>query len=222
MATSVDVDTGNDKEAVITVEARANGVNASFTLVYRVFASGEIGVALDFVPGGTLPELPRFGMRLALEGAFDRVQWLGPGPEPTYSDRRELPVGLYAGLVAEQHVPYARAQESGNKADVRFIAVTDSAGNGLVAVGLPLLSANALPFSREAIAAAKHPHEIEADGSVHLNLDRAQRGVAGDNSWGRPPLDEYRIEPVAQRYEFWLQALRAGDDPAELARKTLP
>jgi beta-galactosidase len=207
---------------VITVEARADGVDAAFTRVYRIFASGEIGVALDFAPSGTLPELPRFGMRLALEGALNRVQWLGPGPEPTYSDRRELPVGLYNGFVAQQFVPYARAQESGNKADARFIALTDSAGNGLLAVGSPLLSVNALPFSHEAIAAAKHPHEIEADGSVHLNLDRAQRGVGGDNSWGRPPLEEYRIDPVAQRYEFWLQALRAGDNPAELARKSLP
>jgi beta-galactosidase len=221
-ATSFEIDAANDKEVVISVEARADGVDATFTLVYRVFATGEIGVSLDFVPNGKPPELPRFGMRLALDGAFDRVQWLGPGPQPTYSDRRELPVGLYEGPIAEQLVPYARAQESGNKADARFIAVTDVEGNGLLAVGSPLLSANALPFSREAIAAAKHPHEIQADGSVYLNLDRAQRGVAGDNSWGRPPLDEYRIEAVSQSYELWIRALQAGDDPVELARKSLP
>ena len=221
-ATSVDIDTSDDKQTVVTVEAEATDVNATFTLVYRVFATGEVGVSLDFAPSGTLPELPRFGMRLGLDGAFDHVRWFGPGPEPTYVDRLLLPVGLYEGSVAEQFVPYARAQESGNKADVRFIALTDSAGSGLLAVGSPLLSANALPFSREAIDAARHPHEVEADGSVHLNLDRAQRGVAGDNSWGRPPLDEYRIEAVAQSYRFWMRALREGDDPAELATKTLP
>ena len=222
VARSVDVDSGNDKETVVSVEADADGINAVFTLTYRVFATGEVGVELDFAPAAKLPELPRFGMRTALDGGFDRIQWYGPGPEPTYSDRLLLPVGLYEGAVAEQFVPYARAQESGNKAEARFIALTDGVGNGLLAVGSPLLSANALLFSHEAIDAAKHPHEIEADGTVHLNLDRAQRGVAGDNSWGRPPLDEYRIDAVAQRYEFWIQALRAGDDPAELARKTLP
>jgi len=222
VASSASIDTGDDKETVITLEAEADGVNAFFTLVYRVFATGEVGVALDFAPAARLPELPRFGMRMALDGNFDRVQWYGPGPEPTYSDRLLLPVGLYEGAVADQFVPYARAQESGNKADVRFIAVTDAAGNGLLAVGSPLMSANVLPFSHEAIEAARHPHEIEVDGKVHLNLDRAQRGVAGDNSWGRPPLDPYRIEAVAQRYELWMQPLRPGDDPAELARKTLP
>jgi beta-galactosidase len=221
-ATSVDVDPSDERETLVTVEAQADGVNAIFTLTYRVFATGEVGVELDFAPGGALPELPRFGMRLALDGAFDRVQWFGPGPEPTYADRLLLPVGLYEGGLAEQFVPYARAQESGNKADARFIAVTDAAGNGLLAVGSPRLSANALPFPREAIEAAKHPHEVAVDGNVHLNLDRAQRGVAGDNSWGRPPLDEYRIDAVAQSHEIWIKALRAGDEPAALARRTLP
>jgi beta-galactosidase len=187
-----------------------------------VFASGEVGVALGLAPAAGPPELPRFGMRLALGGSLYRVRWLGPGPEPTYSDRRLLPVGLYEGAVADQPVPYARAQESGNKVDARWVAVTDAVGNGLLAVGAPLLSVNALPFSTEAIEAAKHPHEIEGDGNTHLHLDRAQRGVGGDNSWGRPPLDPYRIEPEPQSYRYWLRVLQAGDDPAELARSRLP
>jgi hypothetical protein len=61
-----------------------------------------------------------------------------------------------------------------------------------------------------------------ADGGVHLNLDRAQRGVGGDNSWGRAPLRDYVIEADPQSYQFWLRALRAGDDPAEIARQVLP
>ena len=220
--TSFAVDSSSDKHAVITAQAQADGIDAAFVLVYRVFASGELGVELSFTPNETLPDLPRFGMRAALDGAFDRVQWLGPGPEPSYSDRRLLPIGLYEGLVAEQFVPYARPQESGNKADVRFVALTDVSGKGLLAVGAPLLSVNASPFPLEAYEGARHPHELVADGQVHLNLDHAQRGVAGDNSWGRPPLRDYVIEADAQGYRFWMRALRSGDEPAVLARKTLP
>jgi beta-galactosidase len=161
-------------------------------------------------------------MRAALDGGLDRIEWLGPGPEPTYSDRLLLPVGLYDGLVADQFVPYARPQESANKVDVRFVALTDASGNGLLAVGAPLLSVNASPFSTEALESARHPHEVVSDGHVHLNLDRAQRGVAGDNSWGRAPLPDYIIEPDAQSYRFWMRALRPGDDPVVLARRTLP
>ena len=220
--TALNVDTGSNKETVISAEVEANGVAAVFSLTYRVFASGELGVELAFTPAGGLPELPRFGMRTALAGDFNRVQWFGPGPEPTYSDRKSLPVALYEGAVADQFVPYAVPQESGNKADVRFVALTDPSGNGLLAVGAPLLSVNASPFATKALEAAKHPHEVVADGSVHLNLDGAQRGVGGDNSWGGAPLDAYIIEANEQSYRFWMRALRAGDDSVELARRTLP
>ncbi len=220
--TTLNVDTSSDKETVITAELEANGVAAVFALTYRVFASGELGIELAFTPAESLPELPRFGMRTVLDGNFDRIQWFGPGPEPTYSDRLLLPVGLYDGLVVDQFVPYARPQESGNKADARFVALTDASGNGLLAVGAPMLSVNASPFSTEALEPAKHPHEIVADGHVHLNLDRAQRGVAGDNSWGRAPLEDYIVEADPQSYRFWMRALRTGDDPVELARRTLP
>ena len=221
-ATSIDIDSSDDKESVITAELRADGLSAELTLQYRVFASGEVGVELAFEPTRSLPEMPRFGMRVALADELDQVQWMGPGPEPSYPDRLLLPVGLYEGTVAEQFVPYARAQESGNKADARFIALRNSSGRGLLAVGAPLLSANALPFSTEAIDAAKHPHELEANGKIHLNLDRAQRGVGGDNSWGRAPLREYRLPADAQSYRYWLRGLRSGDEPSELARRELP
>ena len=171
---------------------------------------------------GTSPELPRFGMRTSVADTLTEVQWLGPGPEPTYADRNQLPVGLYRGAVADQLVPYARPSESGNKVNARFVAITDSTGHGLLAVGEPLLSANASPYATEALELAEHPYELSTDGMVHLNLDRAQRGVGGDNSWGLPPLDPYIIDAVAQSYEFWFAPLEAGDDPVALARQVLP
>lgn len=170
LVTSFAVDSSSDKETILTAQAQADGIDAIFVLVYRVFASGEVGVQLSFTPNETLPDLPRFGMRAALGGAFDRVQWLGPGPEPSYSDRRLLPVGLYEGLVTNQFVPYARPQESGNKADVRFVALTDASGKGLLAVGAPLLSVNASEFPLEAFEGARHPYALVADGQVHLSL----------------------------------------------------
>jgi beta-galactosidase len=220
--TALDVDTTSDREAIVTVQAEAANVAAVFEITYRVFATGELGLEMAFAPSESLPELPRFGMRTALPEEFDHIQWFGPGPEASYSDRLLLPIGLHDGLVAEQFVAYSRPQESGNKADARFIAITDAGGNGLLAVGSPLLSVNASPFSWEALEAATHPHEVQSDGQVHLNLDRAQRGVAGDNSWGRAPLSDYVIRAEPQSYRFWMRALRPGDDPVLLARSTLP
>lgn len=139
---------------------------------------------------------------------------------------RERPRATFVPLTAtalpDQFVPYARPQESGNKVEVRFAALTDASGRGLLAVGAPLLSVNASPFSAESLEKAKHPFEVVPDGRVHLNLDLVQRGVAGDNSWGRPPLSEYIIEAEPRSYQYWIKALRPGEDPVELARRSLP
>ena len=57
---------------------------------------------------------------------------------------------------------------------------------------------------------------------VFLRLDYGQMGVGGDNSWGRAPLRDYRIQADAQSYRYWIRGLRAGDAPSELARQELP
>lgn len=219
---ALDVDTTSPTEAIVTAQLESAGIDAVFEVVYRVFATGDVGVRLGFAPGGNLPELPRFGMHLAMDDSYDQVEWYGPGPEPSYPDRNEQPVGLFSGAVSDQLVDYARPQESGNKTDVRFIAVTDDAGVGILAVGDPRLSANVLPHSTAALASAAHPFEIVPDNMTHVNLDRIQRGVGGDNSWGRPPLDPYIVDAVAQSYEMWMRPLAAGEDPVELSRRTLP
>jgi beta-galactosidase len=220
--TAIDVDTDSPTETIVTAQLTADGIDAVFEVEYRVFATSEVGVRLGFVPGRALPELPRFGLHVALPAELEQLRWFGPGPEPTYSDRSEQPVSLYDGIVAGQFIPYARPQESGNKHGTRFVAITDSTGRGLLAVGAPALSVNVSPYSTEAIEAARHPHEIVPDGQVHLNLDRAQRGVGGDNSWGRPPLSSYIVDAVTQDYELWLRPLAASDDAVALSRRTLP
>ena len=68
-----------------------------------------------------------------MNSQFDHITWYGRGPEPTYSDRKQAPLGLYSGSVAEQYVSYSRPQENGNKVDVRWVAVTSSSGSGLLA-----------------------------------------------------------------------------------------
>jgi len=67
-------------------------------------------------------------------------------------------VGLYRGTVRDQfYWDYSEPGESGNKVDVRWVAVTDPSGTGLLAVGLPLLSVNALHHTTEDLERADHP-----------------------------------------------------------------
>lgn len=203
----------------VLVRLRHPDVEASFQVRYRLSSTGACEVELAFDPGAQeMPELPRFGLRAGLHGTLDALSWYGPGPEPTYEDRCALPVGWWTSPVPAQPHPHARPQESAAHARVEFASLVDGVGAGLLVVGQPRVSIVASPFATEAIEAASHPHECRADGSTHLHIDAAQRGVGGDDSWGQPPLEEYRLRATPRSFRFWLRPLRAGDDPRILAR----
>ncbi len=150
-------------------------------------------------------------------------------PVSSYRQRFTIPsswagVGIYSGRIDEQYCAnYSEPGESGNKVDVRWVALTRPDGAGLLAVGMPRLSVNALPFTTDDLEGPKHPHEIPHRDFVTLNLDARQMGVGGDDSWGKLPHPEYRIPAVAQRYTFRLRPFSAQDGPPEqLARRALP
>ncbi|MEP0844470.1 MAG: hypothetical protein HRF43_17355, partial [Phycisphaerae bacterium] len=145
----------------------------------------------------------------------------GPGPQETYSDRKDARVGRYAGAIADQFcAQYSEPGETGNKVDVRWAALTGRAGRGLLVVGLPLLSLNALPCTTDDLQAAKHPFQVPRRETTTLNIDLGQRGVGGDDSWGALPHEEYRIRPVRQGYRFRLRPFDANRDrPENLKRE---
>jgi beta-galactosidase len=199
---------------------RLASVGVVWETKYTVYGSGDVVVDAQFKPSRTdLPRLPRLGMNMTLPAGFDRITWLGPGPHETYCDRKDAKVGVYNGTVKEQfYSQYTEPGESGNKVDARWIALTDRRGNGLLAVGLPLLSMNALHYRKDDLEAARHPFELQSRESIILNLDWKQQGVGGDNSWGAWPHENDLIECAEQGYRIQLSPLKRGDDPAEVAR----
>jgi beta-galactosidase len=173
-----------------------------------------------------LPEFYRVGMTLTAPGDFDRLRWFGRGPQESYADRKSgAAVGLYAGRVAEQFHDYSRPQETGNKVDVRWLAVERADGAGLAVIGQPLLSVTALPFPYADLdyhpGEQRHGADLRPKDVTTLNIDLAQMGVGGDNSWGFWPLEQYRLPLQAYRYAFRLAVFGAGEDPRDFARLTV-
>jgi beta-galactosidase len=212
--------TGNGIEAGVTWYL-PNAGKAVWTTTYTISGNGEVAVSADFKPSETkLPVLPRLGMQMSLPAGFDRVTWLGPGPQETYSDRKDARVGIYSGTVDEQfYQHYAEPGETGNKVNTRWIAVTNKKGAGLLAIGQPQLSVNALHYGTEDLNARKHPFQLTKRDYTVLNLDLMQQGLGGDDSWGAWPHNEFQIPCQEYRYEFRLRALAPGDKPEKLARQ---
>lgn len=209
------------KAIVIRSALRLPAVNAEWLTTYTVRADGSILVDATFTPTRSdLAKLPRLGMQMALAPGFHHIQWFGRGPEETYSDRKDARVGLYRGAVEDQlYADYTEPGETGNKVDVRWLALTNKQGIGLLAVGAPLLSANALHHTTDDLQSAKHTFELPPRDITVVNLDMQQQGVGGDNSWGAWPHDQFMIPCREYHYRFVLRPFAAGDQPASLARQ---
>ena len=209
---------------VAKISSRLPKANADWTTTFTIRQTGEIGVEVEFSPrDAQAPKLPRLGMQMVMPPGFDRITWLGPGPQETYCDRKDARVGLYSGSVREQFFyDYVEPGESGNKVDVRWAALINRKGVGLLAIGQPLLSVNALHHTTDDLQAAEHPFQLPKRDLTVLNLDFEQQGVGGDNSWGRWPHEQYLIPCRAQTYSFRLLPFSSSKDLPRLGRAQPP
>ncbi|HSD65687.1 MAG TPA: glycoside hydrolase family 2 TIM barrel-domain containing protein, partial [Vicinamibacteria bacterium] len=207
----------------LLLQAEIASVAARYDVAYTVYGTGDLVVEVSFDPADAkLPDLPRFGMQATLVPGFEKLAWYGPGPEETYADRRDRPVAVYSTSVSDNYFRYSQPQETGNKVDVRWATITDAAGSGLLAVGAPLLSLNALHHSAADMDQAGHHHQMPPRGETYLNLDGKQMGLGGDDSWGALPLEKYRIKAAPLSYRFRLRPIATGDSPMALSKVTMP
>ena len=211
--------------AVVKASGILENTGSTCVLTYSFYGTGDLVVENEFAPGRDgLPKMPRLGMQMDLSTSLADISWFGPGPQETYCDRKDLPVGLYSGPVEKQYcIDYSEPGETGNKVDVRWAALMGKGNIGLLIVGQPLLSVNALPFSTANLEGVKHPFEIQPCGDITLNIDLKQMGVGGDNSWGAWPHSEFQIEPREYSYKYRLKAFNPkSESPMELSKYNLP
>jgi beta-galactosidase len=198
----------------VTVRTKLNlpKVSAAWETDYTVCGSGDILVEARFKPAkDDLPTLPRLGMQMRMPKGFEQLQWYGCGPQETYWDRKDARMGVYHGTVDGQVVDYTRPSEMGNKVEVRWLTLTNKKGVGLLAVGMPALSACALHYTTDDLQEKRHLWEVPRRDFVVLNLDWRQMGIGGDNGWGARPHDEFQIRCVPQAYSFRLRPISAAD-----------
>jgi len=210
----------------ITSQATLPAGNSQYNTVYTIFGGGEIIIHNSLKPGKELPNLPRFGMQMAIPEEFNLMTWMGRGPHESYWDRKTgAPVGIYSGFVEDQIHQYVRPQENGNKTDVRWVSLTNDKDIGLLAIGIPLLSISAWPYSMKDLEKARHINELPNRDFITVNLDYKQMGVGGDDGWSENarPHPEYRLPSKPYSYSFRLQPYtREMGSKNSIARRALP
>jgi beta-galactosidase len=198
--------------------------NSLVEIGYGLDPRGFVVVSMMLDPNPSLPELPRFGMQLAVPREFDNVTWFGRGPHENYVDRKSSAfVSRYESSIDNFTHTYTRPQENGNRTDVRWIALTDDNGIGLMAIGQPMLSTSDWPYSTDDLAKAMHVNELPRRDFITWNLDGGQMGVGGDDSWGALPHAQYALPAVRRSHTFILRAVdKTMGDLGDLARETRP
>ncbi|MFE9859093.1 glycoside hydrolase family 2 TIM barrel-domain containing protein [Streptomyces sp. NPDC005780] len=208
----------------ITVRGTLPTSTASdFTTTFTVFGNGEIKVDNTLAPGDpSLPYIPEIGTILRLPAALEQFHYYGRGPDESHWDRKDgTDVGRWSGTVTGQWSPYLRPQENGNRTDVRWAALTDRHGRGLLVSGDGLLEVNASHFTPEDLSVgARHDYQLTPRDEVILRVNHRQMGVGGDNSWGAHTHDAYKLPADRDyTYTYRLRPLADVRDATSLSRR---
>ncbi|GIU21129.1 DUF4981 domain-containing protein [Shewanella schlegeliana] len=235
----VSISHNKGKHAALKVVHQHPKLGFSLTTAYQLSEQGKLLVSSDFSPGdGELADLPRFGFTTQLPFEFRFMHYFGRGPEESYADRKTgNAVAWYALPIEQTFHRYSRPQETGQRTDVRYVAVTNSKGAGLLAQSTmdgEMLQTSLWPFDQADIdfrdgdaegsasglvpVTANHGAEIPIRDFVTWNIDYKQMGVGGDTSWGRPVHTPYRIEAKPMRFSFSLEPVPAEADIQQQAR----
>jgi beta-galactosidase/evolved beta-galactosidase subunit alpha len=189
--------------------------------LYTIYGSGEICLDLHGIPfGSQMPEmLPKIGLKMLLPEEFQHVAWYGRGPNECYPDSKEAGrIGVYEKTVPDLFTDYIRPQENGTRVDVRWVALTNPSGLGLLAVGEPSLIFSAHNYSLENLTQARHRGDLVDAHEVTLNLDYAMRGL-GSNSCGPPPEEPYELRPHEFVFSVHLKPFATSEaSPMELSK----
>jgi beta-galactosidase len=209
----VDISTLDSNDFIIKTQFELTDLGVPYVLEYFIQNDGAIKITASIdLSHHTLPELPRFGMRMPLPAQYKNLTYYGRGPWENYSDRNTAAfIGLYHSSVQEQAtLNYIRPQENGYKTDVRWLSLTNNDGVGLYIQGIQPICFSALNNRTEDLDPGltkkqQHPTDIKPRSEVYLQIDWKQRGVGGDNSWGALPHNAYRLLDKQYSYSYLIK-----------------
>lgn len=168
---------------------------ASCSVSYQAEADRSIIVRACYEGAEGLPDLPAFGMEWKLKKQYDRFRYYGYGPDENYIDRMEgAKLGIFESTAEQNLSGYLVPQECGNRVGLRWMEIMDSAGTGLrfEACGQPF-EASVLPYSTMELETAAHLDELGETHHTFVRILAKQMGIGGDDSWGAPVHEQYRI-----------------------------
>jgi beta-galactosidase len=201
------IDISNSVKQVFVEKEIEDKINIK--LVYTINADGKLTVDYNLECNENLPDMLRVGMRFTTPATYNNMAFYGKGPWENYVDRSQgAIVDVYEGTVSDFIWNYIYPQENGNHTGVRWLTLTNQS-TGISIEGMQPLSTSVWPWSHKQLAKATHINDLEKEDHLTLNIDLAQTGVGGNDSWSNnaAPIDKYKLKPGSFEYSFTVKPL---------------
>lgn len=151
--------------------------------------------------------MPDFSIILTLPKKISRVQYYGLSERENYIDILEgARFGIFDTTIFNEVEPYLRPQECGNRCGVRWAKVTDDRKRGIKFFADTPFEFSALPYSPHDLEIANHIEELPPHSQTFVKISAGQGG-GGDDSWGAPVLDEFKIKNEDKHFEFYFKGV---------------
>ena len=181
-----------------------------FNVSYTAYFDGKLGICVSYPGAPEMPDMPIFALDFKMKKQFHNFMYYGMGPDENYSDRcKGARPGLWKSTATDNLSGYLNPQECGNRTGVRSLTVSDDTNHGLTFENYSVpFEMSILPYSAYELENAMHMDELPNIRYTWVRIAAKQMGVGGDDSWGAPVHDEYRINPgKPMKLEFTIKPL---------------
>jgi len=167
-----------------------------YTVAYTVYFDGKLGLCISYPGVKDMPDIPVFAFDFRMKKQFSNFSFYGMGPDENYSDRAKgARLGVWKSTASENFSQYLNPQECGNRTGVRTLTVTDGTADGIeFSKTNEPFEMSVLPYSAYELENASHMEELPDVRYTWVRIAAKQMGVGGDDSWGAPVHDEFRIK----------------------------
>ncbi len=167
-----------------------------YKVTYTAYFDGRLGIKADYPGVKGMADMPVFAMDFRMKKQYNAFTFYGMGPDENYIDRNNgAKLGVYTSTAADNFTKYLNPQECGNRTGVRYVNVYNENGTGLAFTSTETpFEMSVLPYSAYELDNALHREELPEPTYTWVRITAKQMGVGGDDSWGAPVHQEFKIE----------------------------
>lgn len=174
---------------------------------YKVYGDGTIDVDFAIDINEDAPEILRVGMQTGVSKSFINTTFYGKGPHENYIDRASSSFkGLYTFNTDDLTESYVKPQESGNRTGVEWLRLSNKNKQKIKVIAQDKIAFSVWPFTEKSLNEADFTWQLQDADFYTLNIDAAQAGIGGRDSWSikASPIDKYRLLEKKYQYSFRL------------------